>query len=171
MKHPAPEQLQRYLAGETDLVQTEELTEHLARCSTCGEALALLAADDAALSGSLSLTEAEAAWIAETDLTEPVRRAIAAPRVGIQQLLLGLLIIVPGAYMLQTLTGLIADLVSARGPFALTVNLLRAGTPYLWETLEYLFNGGLLASLWPLFALGAAAWLWRRFTKEEQIHA
>lgn len=171
MQHVEPVQLQAYLTGELDLPALDAITEHLAQCAHCSERLALLAADDAVLAHALALDDAERTWIDSLDLAQSVRRRL-APWYRQPQVLVLVALLLAGSGLMETeLVGLLGQLVAWQGPIGLLTAAVRNLAVLLWDLALYVSNGGLLASTWPILALGAGVWLVRHQMKEAKRYA
>lgn len=162
--HVSTELLQRYLAGEADLTEMDIVSAHLDGCEACSTRLADLAADDAALMGALRLDEADMAWAASLDLTQPVLQEINPLRSAARPALYLMLFLLPTAWLMHQSITIIERLTRSEGTVDSALNFAQTVIPGLWQLLRYLMSGGLLASLWPLLALGAVAWFWRTKT-------
>lgn len=167
MQHIQPELIQRFLADEADLMEREAVTEHLAHCDECAALLVQITADDDSLALALGLDEAEAAWVASVDLTQPVLTKI---RPWYREPVF-LAVVVPIAlvatYMVSQVSSLIIRQFTMEGPVGLTVEALRNLIPLLWRLNMYLGQGGLLRTLWPALLLAALVWFWRSRAKKE----
>jgi len=171
VKHLQADLLQRYLAGEADLTEQDTVVEHLAECDECASLLADMAADDRTLTAALRLTDAEAAWIAGMDLTQPVMTRLAWYREP-SLIVLALLALLPGTWILgQAGQWMVAQL-TADGPVGTALAIGGLLGSALWNLLVYASNGGLLVQIWPVLILAAGYWLGRRYyKKEDKSHA
>ncbi|HLN65390.1 MAG TPA: hypothetical protein VK464_28030 [Symbiobacteriaceae bacterium] len=171
MRHVPPELMQRFLAGEVDLMERDAVSDHLTCCEACTDLLVQLTAEDDALTAALRLETADEAWIAGLDLTGPVmerldpwyrRPAIYLP---------ALLATVCATGMLQVVLSFLTDSF-ASDPVGLVVGLFRNLLPALWHLNVYLSRGGLLTTLMPVTLLAGVIWGWRaRSKKEVAFHA
>lgn len=172
MRHAETERLHRYLAGALAPAEREALESHLTDCPECSVTLAQLAAEDAMLTDALTLNAVERAWIASVDLVEPVMAQV-APRFRLTPpvLLVSLLVLVAG-YLAGAIWSAGAGLLpTLTNPGAL-VDLLHSLLPRLVDLAGWLSRGGLLPSIWPIFAVAALAGLWRlTHTKETNDYA
>lgn len=160
--------LQRYLAGELDLMATEEAGSHLAVCPACSQALAELAADDAALAGALALDESEQAWVSSLDLTGPVLQQIRPRPVAWQTFIICVLALAPVVYAFRMTAGLARF---GRPSLGSLPDLIRELVPALLDLSGYLSNGGLIPKIWPALLLGAVLVFRRHTKKEDSPHA
>jgi anti-sigma factor RsiW len=167
MTHVSPELMQRFLAGEVDLMLRESVSEHLACCDSCAELLVLLSAEDDALTDALRLDAADQAWVASMDLTVRVMDQV-IPWYRRPSLYLPTALVVASAvYVLNWTLSLVTHSLTAE-PVGLTVSLLQQLLPALWRMTQYLSQGGLLPSIWPAVVLAAALWLWRSRTIKKE---
>lgn len=167
MTHLQGELLQRYLAGEADLIEIEQLEAHLAACDTCSHLLTQIAADDAQLAASLALDEAELAWAEGLDLTGPVGRQIRPWYRQPQTLLIFLPLVLLSSLIFHQIGQLIGTYLTRNGTVGTSVAILSATAETAWNLLGYLSSGGLLASLWPALVLSTALWLYQSLKKKE----
>ncbi|HWI53505.1 MAG TPA: zf-HC2 domain-containing protein [Symbiobacteriaceae bacterium] len=172
MKHVQPEQMQRFLADELDLMEREAVTDHLAHCEACADRLVQMTADDDSLSLALGLADDEAAWIASLDLTQPVLAKIRPWYREPAFLAISVPLVAFAAFMLAQVGRLLSLTQDDGGPIGFTVEALRTLIPALWRLNIYLGQGGLLRTLWPVLLLTGAVWFWRsRMKKEENTNA
>lgn len=170
--HADKERLYRYLSGALSGDELRMLEAHLLECSVCSESLAEVAAEDAMLTDALGIDAGEEAWIESIDLVEPVMAQV-APRFQLTPpIILTSLLVILGGHLAGSLwslgTALLPDLNSMRAILGLAHDL----GPALLRLLLWLGQGGLLTTLWPLLAAGAAYGLWRLLqTKETSNHA
>lgn len=170
--HPEKPQLHLYLADALAPDERRAVEDHLVDCPTCADTLAELAAEDTALIEALEIDHADLAWINAADLVEPVMAQV-APRFRLTPpVILTSLLVILGGYLAGSLwrigTGLLPDVGSMRAILSLTREL----GPALLRLYLWLGQGGLLTTLWPLFAVGALYGLWRLTqTKETNDHA
>jgi predicted anti-sigma-YlaC factor YlaD len=169
--HVTPENLQQYLAGEAGLAEAAEIEEHLAACPLCSDQLAVIAAEDATLTGLLALDPEELAWIESMDLTRTVLERVTPWFRQPTAVAIAVMLLAAGGWLSQQMLSLLSRLVGVEGSVGLAVDLARSFGPLLVRLAFYLENGGLLASLWPALAIAGALWLWRRHPKEEKDYA
>jgi|GEM_PF-3281795 len=168
MRHLQPEQMQRFLADELDLMEREAVTDHLSHCEACAELLVQMTADDDTLTLALGIDAEEAAWIASLDLTQPVMAGIRPWYREPAFLAIVVPLIAFASFMLAQVGRLLSLTPDDGGPIGFTVDALRALIPALWRVNIYLGQGGLLRTLWPVLLLAAAYWFWRsRMTSKE----
>lgn len=165
--HPETERLHLYLSGALDPAERRDVEAHLAGCGECAQALAELAAEDEALAGALGLDPAEAAWVESVDLVEPVMAQIAcSPRSTPVLVLVAALLSLAG-YLGGSLWTYLLDLLPEPG-IGSFIALVRSAGPAALRLVLWLGEGGLLATLWPLFVAGAAIGLGYVLTKGEE---
>lgn len=163
MDHLNPEELQRYLAGESNLADSALVEEHLTRCHHCESLLAAIAADDAALTEALRLSEEEAAWVAAQDLRPAITERIIPWVLQPQGRVLLLIMLIAAGWMLDQTVWLLSRAVDNTGPVAMTLTLVEWVGPLIWRFLQYAGTGGPLAILWPIFLLIVpTVWIRRR---------
>lgn len=162
MEHLKPENLQLYLAGETDLAESARIEEHLTRCAQCESLLATVAAEDGALTEALALTADEAAWVAAQDLRPAVTRRIAPWFLQPQGLLLLLSLVATAGWMLQQTVDFVSRWMEISGPIGLTVGFMEGAARLAWAFLTYMGAGGPVAALTPLVLVLLAAAVIRR---------
>jgi len=149
------ERLHLYLNGALSPGDLQALEAHLAACAECAQALAELAAEDAALTGALGLDPSELAWIDSVDLVQPVMAEVASPQrdtplLALVVLLLGLAGYL-GGNLWRTLVALLPE-----PDVGSIIDLVRTAGPGVIRLVRWLGGGGILGAIWPGLLVGAA---------------